>query len=38
LIPPLEIHQREDGSVRIPEALRPYLNGMEEIRPEEGCV
>jgi seryl-tRNA synthetase len=34
LIPLLEIHQREDGSVRIPEALRPYLNGMEEIRPE----
>ena len=25
LIPLLEVHQREDGSVRIPEALHPYL-------------
>jgi seryl-tRNA synthetase len=33
LIPLLEVHQREDGSVRIPEALRPYMNGLEEIRP-----
>jgi len=35
LIPLLENHQREDGSVRIPKALRPYLNGMEEIRPQK---
>jgi len=31
LIPLLENHQQEDGSIRIPEALRPYLNGMERI-------
>lgn len=35
LIPLLENHQREDGSVYIPMALRPYLNGMDEIRPEK---
>lgn len=29
LIPFLEVHQQEDGSVRIPEALRPYLGGRE---------
>lgn len=34
LIPLLENHQREDGSIYIPVALRPYMNGMEEIRPE----
>lgn len=33
LIPLLEIHQREDGSVRVPEALRPYLDGLDELRP-----
>jgi seryl-tRNA synthetase len=32
LIPLLEIHQQADGSIRIPEALRPYLGGQEEIR------
>ena len=32
LIPLLEIHQRADGSIRMPEALRPYLNGLAEIR------
>jgi seryl-tRNA synthetase len=32
LIPLLEIHQQADGSIRIPEALRPYLNGLAEIR------
>ncbi|TJY41795.1 serine--tRNA ligase [Cohnella pontilimi] len=31
LIPLLENHQREDGSIRIPSALRPYLGGVEEI-------
>lgn len=31
LIPLLENHQREDGSIYIPEALRPYLNGIKEI-------
>ncbi len=33
LIPLLENHQQADGSVYIPKALRPYLNGAEEIRP-----
>lgn len=28
-----EVHRREDGSVRIPEALRPYMRGATEIRP-----
>ncbi|MDR1388137.1 MAG: serine--tRNA ligase [Propionibacteriaceae bacterium] len=28
----LENHQRADGSVRLPEALRPYLGGLEELR------
>jgi len=27
----LENYQREDGSVVIPEALRPYMNGLEKI-------
>jgi seryl-tRNA synthetase len=30
----LENHQTESGSVRIPEALRPYLGGLVELRPE----
>lgn len=29
LIPLLENHQREDGSIYIPKALRPYMKGME---------
>ncbi len=32
LLPLLEIHQQSDGSVRIPEALRPYMGGQEFIR------
>jgi seryl-tRNA synthetase len=32
LIPLLEIHQQIDGSVRIPEALRPYMGGQEYLR------
>lgn len=31
LIPILEIHQQEDGTVRIPEPLRPYIGGREVI-------
>ncbi len=31
----LENYQQEDGSVLIPEALRPYMDGMEYIRPKE---
>ncbi|HLG64930.1 MAG TPA: serine--tRNA ligase [Ktedonosporobacter sp.] len=33
LIPLLETHQQADGSVRIPQALRPYMGGQECIRP-----
>jgi seryl-tRNA synthetase len=29
----LETHQQEDGSVRVPEALRPYLGGLEVLKP-----
>ncbi len=29
----LENHQRPDGSVRVPEALRPYLGGVEALTP-----
>jgi seryl-tRNA synthetase len=31
LIPLLENHQREDGSIYIPQALRKYMNGVEFI-------
>jgi seryl-tRNA synthetase len=31
LVAVLENHQQEDGSVRVPEALRPYLGGRERI-------
>ncbi|MFT4307498.1 MAG: serine--tRNA ligase [Microbacterium sp.] len=29
----LETHQRADGSVAVPEALRPYLGGLEALEP-----
>lgn len=29
----LENHQQSDGSVRIPEALRPYLGGIDRLEP-----
>ncbi|WP_040931104.1 aminoacyl--tRNA ligase-related protein, partial [Paenibacillus larvae] len=32
LIPLLENHQREDGSVYLPPALRPYMGGRKELR------
>ena len=34
LVAILETHQQEDGSVRVPAALRPYLGGIEFIRPK----
>ena len=34
LIPILEHYQNEDGSVTVPDALRPYMYGMEVIEPE----
>jgi len=33
LIPLLENHQHEDGSIYIPKALRPYMGGMERLIP-----
>jgi len=33
LIPLLENHQNEDGSVTLPKALVPYMNGIEVLRP-----
>lgn len=33
LIPLLELYQRADGSVAIPEVLQPYMGGMQEIVP-----
>ena len=32
----LETHQQADGSVRVPEVLRPYLGGLEVIEPLVG--
>jgi seryl-tRNA synthetase len=29
----LENYQQADGSVVVPEVLRPYLNGLEVIEP-----
>jgi seryl-tRNA synthetase len=29
----LENHQQADGSVRVPEVLRPYLGGLERLAP-----
>jgi seryl-tRNA synthetase len=34
LIAVMENNQREDGSIAVPEALQPYLGGMDEIRLE----
>jgi seryl-tRNA synthetase len=33
LVAVLENYQQADGSVRVPEALRPYMGGLEVIRP-----
>ncbi len=32
----LENHQQADGSVRVPEGLRPYLGGLEVLEPVSG--
>jgi seryl-tRNA synthetase len=32
----LENHQQADGSVRVPELLRPYLGGRERLEPVDG--
>lgn len=33
LVPILELYQNADGSVTVPAALRPYMNGQEQIGP-----
>lgn len=33
LVAILETHQQADGSVRVPEALRPYLGGLDVLTP-----
>jgi seryl-tRNA synthetase len=33
LIPLVENHQRADGSIAVPKALRPYLGGRETLGP-----
>jgi seryl-tRNA synthetase len=33
----LENHQQADGSVRVPEGLRPYLGGLELLEPTGGA-
>lgn len=35
LIPLIETYQNADGSVTIPEVLRPYMNGQEKIMPKK---
>jgi seryl-tRNA synthetase len=37
LIAVLENYQQEDGTVIVPEALRPYMDGQELLRPERGA-
>jgi seryl-tRNA synthetase len=32
LIPIMELYQNADGSITVPKALRPYMNGLEVIR------
>jgi seryl-tRNA synthetase len=36
LVALLENHQQADASVRIPSALRPYLGGLDLLKPERG--
>ncbi|MDE1037686.1 MAG: serine--tRNA ligase [Phycisphaerales bacterium] len=35
LIPLLEMHQQEDGSIAIPECLQPYMNGITVLQAEQ---
>jgi seryl-tRNA synthetase len=32
----IENYQQADGSVIVPTALRPYLDGLERITPQKG--
>jgi len=36
LIPVLELYQNADGTVTVPEALRPYMGGVERLEPKGG--
>ena len=36
LIAVLETYQRDDGSVTVPEALRPFIGGLERVAPPGG--
>ncbi|MEZ6192532.1 MAG: hypothetical protein R3C45_14750 [Phycisphaerales bacterium] len=31
LVPIIEMYQNEDGSITVPKALRPYMNGQERV-------
>jgi seryl-tRNA synthetase len=33
LVAVLENHQNQDGSIKVPQALRPYLGGLDVLRP-----
>ena len=33
LVAVLENYQQEDGSVQVPEVLRPYMGGLESLAP-----
>jgi seryl-tRNA synthetase len=33
LVAVLENYQQEDGTVAVPEALKPYLRGLERLEP-----
>jgi len=33
LIAVMENYQQQDGSIRVPEALKPYMGGLEAIQP-----
>ena len=33
LVAILENHQQADGSIYVPEAMRPYLGGLEVLEP-----
>ena len=32
----MENYQQEDGTILVPEALRPYMNGIEDIGKKDG--
>src|SRR5690349_14088156 len=38
LVAVMENHQREDGSIEVPAALRPYMNGVDVIRRSRAAV